>query len=384
MKRGSGILLHISSLPSPGGIGTFGKECYDFLEFLKQSKQSYWQILPLGPTGYGDSPYQSFSTFAGNPYFIDLRLLAQQGLLPADAVSDLMEATPVDYGHLYQTRFQILRQAFSLSPPVPREFLMENQDWLEDYALFMALKKHFGAQPWQTWERGAAQRDEGALSYYREMLSEEIQFQYFLQYHFYQQWNALRERAKALNIQIIGDLPIYVATDSADTWSHPELYYLDAQGNPTEVAGCPPDSFSADGQLWGNPIYRREMHLSTGYAWWTRRISHASKLYDIVRITSRALRDSYWSIPANAKTAACGHWENGFGLELFQHLKQALPHVQIIAEDLGFLTPSVRELKENTGFPGMKVLQFAFDSREDSDYLPHNYEKNCVTRYLRV
>lgn len=388
MKRESGILLSIASLPSKYGIGCFSKEAYEFVDQLKEAGQSYWQILPLVPTSYGDSPYQSFSTFAGNPYFISLENLIEEGVLTKKECDQAdFGSTPdsVDYARLYEARFPLLRKAYERSN-ISRnrefqDFLSGNRWWLEDYALFMAVKSRFGGKAWTQWATDIRLRFQNALDYYRRELYYEIEFHEYLQYLFITQWNQLKSYANSKGIRIVGDIPIYVAMDSADTWAHPELFELDQDNIPTAVAGCPPDGFSATGQLWGNPLYRWDYHRSTGYHWWLERLSYCYKLYDVVRIDHFRGFDQYYSIPAGSETAIGGRWEQGPGISFFHTVKRALGEKEIIAEDLGYVTDSVRNLVKDSGFPGMKVLEFAFDSRDSgcaSDYLPHNYPENCV------
>ena len=381
--RESGILMHITSLPSPYGIGTMGKCAYTFVDFLRQAGQRYWQILPLSPTGYGDSPYQAFSTFAGNHYLIDLDTLVEEGLLKqeeVDCVNWGENPERVDYGCLYENRNRLLRKAYGRFAPKADfdRFVRENADWLEDYGLFMALKEKFGGKPWQSWSLSLMMRFPEVIADCREELMDTIRFQQFLQYQFFRQWEALRAYANENGIRIIGDVPIYVPLDSADVWSAPQLFQLDAGCRPKRVAGCPPDSFSADGQLWGNPIYDWDKMKQEGYAWWIRRLGAAAKMYDVVRFDHFRGFESYWSIPAGDKTAAFGRWEKGPGHDFIEAVRNALPNLDFIAEDLGFITPEVRKLQEDSGYPGMKVLQFAFDSREASDYLPHTYPVNSV------
>ena len=385
MRRESGILLSVASLPSRYGIGCFSKEAYEFVDQLKAAGQSYWQILPLGPTSYGDSPYQSFSTFAGNPYYISLEDLIDEGLLTREEceAADLGDdAGLVDYEKLYENRFPLLRKAYERSGAGnDREFLRfkaENAWWLDDYALYMAVKARFDQAAWTQWAKDIRLRWQNALDYYRRELYFDIEFHQYLQYLFMSQWNRLKAYANSRGIRIVGDIPIYVALDSADTWASPELFQLDENNAPQAVAGCPPDGFSATGQLWGNPLYRWDYHRQTGYGWWIKRLSYCYRLYDVVRIDHFRGFDQYFSIPAGAENAVGGHWEQGPGIELCRRVKEALGDKEIIAEDLGFLTPSVRKLLTDTGFPGMKVLEFAFNSKEESDYLPYNYNSNCV------
>ena len=381
--RRSGVLLPVASIPSKYGIGAFSKECYEFVDFLKRAGQSLWQILPLGPTGYGDSPYQSFSTYAGNPYFIDLDKLIEAGWITAeDCGEELSEQRYVDYGKIYETRFHILRKAYQNSDIESSEeyadFCEKNAYWLEDYALYMAVKHAFGGKSFRQWDRDIRFRAPAAMRRYREKYAEEIGFIRFQQFLFEEQWFALKEYANGRGIRIIGDIPIYVAYDSADVWASPELFQLDEDFLPTAVAGCPPDVFSATGQRWGNPLYRWEYHRETGYDWWMRRISRCYELYDILRIDHFRGFDEYYSIPYGDPTAEFGHWEKGPGYDIFQVMKKKLGKRDVIAEDLGFLTPSVLRLVKKSGYPGMKVLEFAFDPREESDYLPHGYDRNSV------
>lgn len=383
--RKSGILMPISSLPSDYGIGAFSKEAYEFVDFLKAAGQSLWQILPLGPTGYGDSPYQSFSTFAGNPYFIDLNDLVERGYLTKEECGACDFGTDeayVDYEKIYLSRFQILRKAYERSgigkEPKFRAFCLENDFWLSDYALYMAVKNSFDGRSFLEWDEDIKLRKSAALKEYSEKYAQEVEFYKFQQYLFSVQWQALKAYANQNGIDIVGDIPIYVALDSADTWAGPELFRLDEDRAPTAVAGCPPDAFSATGQLWGNPLYDWEYHKKTDYAWWMKRIGYCYRLYDVLRIDHFRGFDEYYTIPYGDATAEFGHWEKGPGYEIFAQMKKSLGKKAVIAEDLGYLTPSVMKLVKKTGFPGMKVLQFAFDSREESDYLPHNYPNNCV------
>ena len=391
MKRASGILLPVFSLPSEHGIGCFSEEAYQFVDMLKKAGQSYWQILPLGPTGYGDSPYQSFSTFAGNPYFIDLAALAGEGLL-TDAESREYDSEEqdesIDYEKIYKTRFKVLKKAHERfrdrmagghhERDAYEKFVSENAFWLDDYSLYMAVKDKNNGVSWNEWEAPLKNREEEALSEAREELAEEISFYKFQQYEFDRQWKKLHSYANEQGVKIIGDIPIYVAFDSADTWAAPQMFQFDENNEPEGVAGCPPDAFSATGQLWGNPLYHWEYHKKTGYEWWIRRIEHCLKLYDVVRIDHFRGFDEYYSIPYGETTAINGQWMPGPGMDLFRAIEEKLGRPEIIAEDLGFLTPSVLKLLKDSGFPGMKVLQFAFDARESSNYLPHTYPENCV------
>ena len=378
-------MLPVASLPSAYGIGCFSKEAYKFIDRLKESGQSCWQILPLGPTGYGDSPYQSFSTFAGNPYFIDPVDLIERGWITkreCDSYDFGNDPEQIDYAKIYSNRFKLLRTAWKNSNISDdkdfREFVKENGYWLEDYSLYMAVKDSFDGVCWIEWDEDIRIRKPEAVKKYNEKYTEEKEFYQFQQYIFWVQWKKLKAYANAQGIQIIGDIPIYVAFDSSDAWANPELFQFDKSGHPVAVAGCPPDAFSATGQLWGNPLYDWEYHKKTGFEWWMKRLSSCYQLYDIVRIDHFRAFDEYYSIPAGAKTAERGTWEPGPGYEFFKVMKTKLGDKEIIAEDLGFLTASVKELVKKSGYPGMKVLQFAFDSREESDYLPHNYDSNCV------
>ena len=376
--------MPVSSLPSKYGIGTFGKAAYEFVDQLQKGGQSLWQILPLGSTSYGDSPYQSFSTFAGNPYFIDLEKLTEDELLTkkeCDACDFGDNPLYVDYGRIYESRLTLLKKAFARFDAKEEgyeAFFKENAFWLEDYALFMAVKNSFDGVSFEEWEDDIRKRDPKAMQKYQEQYQEEIRFYVFLQYEFSKQWSALKAYANEKGIQIVGDIPIYVAFDSSDTWASPELFQFDDDLKPIAVAGCPPDAFSATGQLWGNPLYNWEYHKKTGYAWWMKRFKHCFQMYDIVRIDHFRGFDEYYSIPYGSETAENGEWQKGPGYELFDVMKKTLGRQNVIAEDLGFLTPSVYKLVKKTGFPGMKILQFAFDSREESDYLPHNYTANSI------
>ncbi len=383
--RKSGILMPISSLPGAYGIGTFSKEAYDFVDFLKASGQTLWQVLPLGPTGYGDSPYQAFSTFAGNPYFIDLEALIKEGLLTKEEC-DMLDwggsEAYVDYEHLYQSKFKALRLAFSrvdLGKGHPFwAFVETNQDWLMDYAMFMAIKNAHQGACFTNWEEAFLLRDEETLSKCRRMYREEILFYEYIQYVFDKQWQALKAYANEAGIQIVGDVPIYVAPDSADVWANPELFQLDEKNKPLAVAGCPPDAFSETGQLWGNPLYRWEVHEQSGFAWWIKRMAHSFRLYDVVRMDHFRGFEAYYSIPADSATAELGKWEKGPGMALFRALEAALGKKPVIAEDLGMLTKAVYQLLEDSGYPGMKVLQFGMYAGSDSVYLPQSHVKNSV------
>ena len=381
--RASGILMHISSLPGPYGIGTMGKGAYQFVDFLEAAGQRYWQLLPLCPTGYGDSPYQSFSTFAGNHYLIDLERLVDEGLLTGEevgAVTWCRSEEKVDYGALYENRCRVLRKAYARFTPDGeyRAFLEENRSWLPDYSLFMALKEAYPGGDWLAWPKELRLREPEALEKARKAYEKEMDFHCFLQYVFHRQWEALRAYAKGKGIGIIGDVPIYVPLDSADVWANFELFQLDEERRPSFVAGVPPDGFTADGQLWGNPLYDWEKLKDTGYDWWLRRLGAAAKMYDVVRLDHFRGFESYWAVPAQDETAKNGHWLPGPGWDFVKTLREKLPELSFIAEDLGYLTPEVKQLQKDSGYPGMKVLEFAFDSREPSDYLPHRYTPNSV------
>ena len=379
IDRSSGILMPMSSLPSPYGIGTMGKSAFQFVDFLAAAGQKYWQLLPLGPTSYGDSPYQSFSTFAGNPYFIDLDLLVKDKLLkPAELKNRDWGSDParVDYGRIYENRFAVLRLAFERGAERCAEeiaaFRQENAGWLENYALFMAIKRSEGMRAWTEWPEALRLRREDALESARSELREDVDFFVFVQFLFFRQWDALRAYAKEKGIRFIGDVPIYVALDSADVWSEPHFFQLDEKNLPTAVAGVPPDPFTEDGQLWGNPLYDWEAMKRDGYGWWIRRIDGARKLYDVLRIDHFRGFESYWAVPYGDTTAKNGVWKPGPGMGLVGVLNAWFRDLDFIAEDLGYTTPEVRRLLEDSGLPGMKVLEFAFDPEGNSDFLPHN------------
>lgn len=387
MNRGSGILMHISSLPNPYGIGTFGKEAYDFADFLASAGQKYWQILPLCPTSFGDSPYQSPSAFALNPWFIDLEQLEAEGLLAREDYchSDWgFDSEHVDYHKVYVNKEKILRQAFARRDLMPANeleaFFLEQQSWLEDYALYMALKKHFNNQSWDCWDDEIKRRSPEAVARYQDLFREEMQYYQFIQYIAYKQWGSLKSYVNRQGIEIIGDIPIYASADSADTWSNADsgIFQYSLDLTPVCVAGCPPDYFSDEGQYWGNTVYDWAKNKETGYGWWIRRIRNALTNFDWVRIDHFRGFESYWEVPYGSPTAASGSWKPGPGMDFIKMLKQALGDVKIIAEDLGYMTGNVKDFLKQSGFPGMKVLGFAFNSPEDNDHRPHNYDKNCV------
>ena len=381
--RESGVLMHITSLPGPYGVGTMGKEAYAFVDFLKKAGQTRWQILPLTPTGYGDSPYQSCSTYAGNSYLIDLDLLVKDGLLREEEITSItwnVREDKVDFGMLYNNREKVLRLAYGrfTKGEALDAFCAENSSWLSDFALFMALKAKFSGKPWYEWEEKLKFRDSDTLWQIRRELADDIRFYSFVQYLFHSQWEALRDYAHRAGVKIIGDVPIYVPYDSVDVWSNPELFQLDDTLTPTAVAGCPPDAFSEDGQLWGNPLYRWDVMERNKFTWWKNRLAAAEKRYDVVRFDHFRGFEAYWSVPYGDTTARNGKWIKGPDMPFIQAIQQALPNLELIAEDLGFLTQEVLDLRDNSGLPGMKILEFAFDSREPSDYLPHTYPANSV------
>lgn len=381
--RKSGILLPIFALPSEYGIGCFSKEAYEFVDQMKRAGQTRWQILPMGPTGYGDSPYQAFSTFAGNPYFIDLETLVQDGLLSVRECREYSYGDcedRVDYEKQYFSRFKVLKIAYERFQPNQDywDFTNRNAEWLDEYCLYMAIKDRQQGKGWLEWPDELRGRRPEALESARNELAWEMNFYRFQQYEFAKQWRNLHEYANRQGIEIIGDIPIYVALDSADAWAAPQLFQMDENNIPTDVAGCPPDAFSAEGQLWGNPLYNWEYHRATGYEWWIKRLAHCFEWYDIVRIDHFRGFESFYAIPYGAQNAVNGRWMPGPGMELFHALEDRLGKKNIIAEDLGFLTDEVRKLLSDSGFPGMKVIQFAFDSRESANYLPHTYTPNCV------
>lgn len=386
--RSSGILMHISSLPSPYGIGSFGKSAFDFVDFLKNSGQEFWQVLPMGPTGYGDSPYQSFSTFAGNPYFIDMDTLADDGLIDKDSLKDydwLWSADRVDYSRMYNAKFSALRVAYNNfiknETPDFKAFCEAEKQWLHDYALYMAINTRTG-KTWHDWDEKLKLRDKEALAEYYAENKADVDFWKFMQYEFFTQWTKVKSYANENGIKIIGDLPIYVSDNGSDVWANPELFDMNEDLSLRQIAGVPPDAFSEDGQLWGNPVYKWEEHRKTGYDWWNRRMQAALKMYDVVRIDHFRGFESFFSVDADAKTAKNGKWVPGPGLELFEKLGLVQTgDFRVIAEDLGVITPPVRKLVEDCGYPGMKILHFAFGVDADvmdSEYLPHNIGENSI------
>ena len=380
--RESGILLHITSLPEKGGIGTMGQAAYDFVDFIKECGLNIWQVLPVGPVGYGESPYQSVSTYAGNPLLIDLKTLEKDGYLEAGSYTLLPDSDQVDFEAVRREKEKALRLAFANKGKETdmAVFIRENP-WVEDYGLFMALKMHFGGGTWQKWPMDVRMREEKSMQKWREELKDEIAYYIFVQYLFFDQWFKLRKYANDRGIRLFGDMPIYVAEDSADMWANPDAFQLDEERKPLKVAGVPPDYFCADGQLWGNPLYNWKAMKKRKFDWWINRMRAMGKLYDMVRVDHFIGFANYYSIPYGHQTAEFGHWEKGPGIELFRRAEEVLGWHEVIAEDLGFVTDSVRQLVRDSGFPGMKVLQFAFDSRDTGsarDYLPHNYTENAV------
>ena len=388
-ERSSGILLHPTSLPGKYGIGSLGKEAYKFVDFLKKSNQKLWQIFPLGPTGYGDSPYQCFSTFAGNPYLIDFDLLIEQNLLAEEDLKGVDfggNEEYIDYGAIYNQKYPLLRKAYeNFKANENKElkekletFKAENSSWLDDYSLYISLKNHFNGLPWNEWEDDIRTRKEAAINKYKAELANEIEYHNFIQFLFFTQWNNVKKYANDNGIKIIGDIPIFVAVDSSDAWANPEIFLFDPELKPVKVAGVPPDYFSATGQLWGNPLYDWDKLKELNYKWWVDRVKANLSTCDIIRIDHFRGFDEYWAVPYGDKTAENGTWCPGPRTDLFNAIKNELGELPIIAEDLGTMTQGVIDLREATGFPGMKILGFAFDSKEENDYLPHTYTKNCV------
>ena len=388
-ERSSGILFHPTSLPGKYGIGTLGKEAYAFIDFLKKSRQKLWQIFPLGPTGYGDSPYQSFSSFAGNPYLIDFDLLIEAHLLSEEDLRDVFfgdNEEYIDYGAIYNQKYPLLRKAYenfkSSDNHEMKEnlehFKRENASWLNDYSLYISLKNHFNGLPWNEWAHDIKNREHGAMEHYRNELADDIEYHNFIQFLFFKQWGDVKRYANENGIKIIGDIPIFVAADSSDAWANPEIFLFDEERKPVKVAGVPPDYFSATGQLWGNPLYNWQKLKETNYSWWVERVRANLSTCDIIRIDHFRGFEAYWAVPYGDDTAINGQWEPGPGIDLFNAIKSQLGELPIIAEDLGLMTQGVIDLREATGFPGMKILGFAFDSGEENDYLPHTYTKNCV------
>ena len=385
LKRGAGLLLPISSLPSPYGIGTLGKEAYKFVDYLVEAGQKYWQVLPVGPTSYGDSPYQSFLAFAGNPYFIDLDYLVEEGLITKAQIKKFPwgdNAEYIDYATVYGSRFQILRMAFNNSTYAETkeyaQFEKDNEYWLDDYSLYMAVKFKFDNQEWSKWDYDIKARQPEAIDRYKEELKDDIAFWKFCQFKFFEQWNKLRVYANESGIEIIGDIPIYVAMDSADVWAHKDLFELDEDFEQINVAGVPPDAFSEDGQLWGNPLYNWNRMEECDFEWWKQRMASNSKIYDYIRIDHFIGVVNYYSIEAGCENAKEGVWRQGPGKKLTDAIDSAIGDAKIIAEDLGIVSPAVRELLAETGYPGMNIIEFAFDGGPTNSHLPHNYKPNSL------
>lgn len=384
IKRGSGILMHVTSLPGDYGIGTLGKEAYRFVDFLKKAGQKYWQILPIGPTGYGNSPYQSFCSYAGNPYLIDLDMLNEKGLLKKSEYYYIdfgQNKRRVDFKKITQNKMLILRKAYERfkinEDRLCGEFRCRNRDWIEDYAIYMALKNTYGQRPWYLWPKDIKYRKQNALDRFKRDHEDKVNFWVFLQYIFFSQWLGIKAYANNKGIQIIGDVPIYTAYDSMDTWANWDIFVLDRNRVPKIVSGCPPDAFSCTGQLWGNPIYNWRLLKRRDYDWWIKRLDINRKLFDVIRLDHFRGFEAYWAIPKGENTAVNGKWKKGPGKDFFKVLQKQLGQIPIIAENLGFLTPEVAQLLEYAGFPGMNVLLFAFDTK-NSPYLPHKYGKKCV------
>ena len=390
MERACGVLLPIFSLPSKYGIGCFSKEAYKFVDFLKEAGQTYWQILPMGPTSYGDSPYQAFSTFAGNPYFIDLEDLIERGWIKKKDVDSINWGETdksngsdyVDYATIYKNRFKVLRKAFDNSKIQENadfiKYVKKNSKWLVNYATYMAIKDAHDSVSYLEWEEDIRLRKKKALTEWTAKCSDEIVFYEFQQFMFFEQWMKLKKYANKKGIKIVGDIPIYVSLDSADTWANPKLFQLDEKGYPLRVAGCPPDCFSEDGQLWGNPLYDWAYHKETGFIWWIDRFKSCFELYDIVRVDHFRGFDAYYSIPYGDKNAKRGKWVKGPGYDLFKVVKEKLGDRPVIAEDLGFITESVHKLIKKCGYPGMKIMLYGFELDVSSEHAPHNYTKDCV------
>ncbi len=389
LERGAGILMPVSALPGPYGIGTLGKSAYEFVDFAVESGYRYWQVLPVGPTSFGDSPYQSFSAFAGNPYFIDLEYLMEEGLLlkeEADALDFGSDETDIDYAAVFHNRFQALRMAFSRSGHKRnkeyKDFLGANAFWIDDYSFYMAVKFHFENRSWQEWDEDIKYRRKEAVKKYRELLAEDIDFWKFCQFKFREQWNRLKSYVNEKGLKFIGDIPLYVAMDSSDVWVHRDLFELDEDCEPVHIAGVPPDAFSDDGQRWGNPLYRWDVMEGQDFEWWCERMKANASLYDVIRIDHFIGIVNYWSIAADCPTAIDGEWKKGPGEKLMRAILPVIGDAGIIAEDLGVLTKPVKDLIRKLGFPGMKIIEFGLDCAPDNDYLPHNYSTSNTVAYI--
>lgn len=389
LERGAGILMPVSALPGPYGIGTLGKSAYRFADFAAASGYRYWQVLPVGPTSFGDSPYQSFSAFAGNPYYIDLEYLIEEGLLKEEEICSAdfgARADDIDYAAVFQNRFQVLRMAFARSSHQKskefKAFLKDNSYWIDDYSFYMAVKFHFENRSWQEWDEDIRLRRREAVEKYRKLLAEDIEFWKFCQFKFREQWNRLRAYVNQLGMKFIGDIPLYVAMDSSDVWVHRELFELDEDCEPIHIAGVPPDAFSDDGQRWGNPLYRWDIMEENGFAWWRERMKANASLYDVIRIDHFIGIVNYWSIAADCPTAIDGEWKKGPGAKLMKAVAESIGDAGIIAEDLGVLTKPVRDLIRKLGYPGMKIIEFGLDCDPENDYLPHNYASSNIVAYI--
>lgn len=387
LDRSSGILLHPTSFPGPDGIGDLGPEAYRWVDFLVSAKCAIWQILPLGPTGFGDSPYQAFSAFAGNPYLVSPTILLDQEILTDEDLADRPDfpADTVDFGPVIEWKLTLLRRAYrnyrkkpSLCKKEFETFCSENAEWLDDYSLFRAIKDAQGGTLWTTWPAEFRLRDPKAIAEFKDANTSAIDEQKFYQFLFFRQWKNVKDYANKKGITIVGDIPIFVALDSADVWSMPELFYLDDQCQPTVVAGVPPDYFSATGQLWGNPLYKWSEHKRTGYEWWIRRVRASKAMADLIRLDHFRGFGGYWEVPAGNPTAEIGRWVKGPGAELLTAIQSALGELPIIAEDLGEITQDVIDIRDQFGLPGMKILQFAFAGDSRDLFLPHNYIQNCI------
>ncbi len=389
LNRGAGVLMPISALPGSYGIGTLGKNAYEFADFAAESGYSYWQVLPVGPTSFGDSPYQSFSAFAGNPYFIDLEKLIEEGLLKSDELDESCFGTrpdDIDYAAIFNHRFDALKKAYSRSrhksTAAYQDFLKKTTYWIEDYSFYMALKFHFNNHSWQEWEEDIKFRKPAAVAKYQKLLADEIDFWKFCQFKFREQWDALKIYVNELGLKFIGDIPLYVAMDSSDVWVHKSLFELDEDCEPLHIAGVPPDVFSEDGQRWGNPLYRWDVMEKDGFAWWRERMKANAALYDVIRIDHFIGIVNYWSIEASCPTAIDGEWRKGPGEKLTNAIMESIGDAGIIAEDLGVLTQPVKDLITKMNYPGMKIIEFGMDCNPDNEYLPHNYTTGNIVAYI--